>query len=87
MTASTTPDDGMPAEIDFSKGGRGKFHRAGATLHMPVYLDDEVQSFLTERARAKGMEVAVLVNSPLRKDIELIQSVAQQARPPHFLSG
>lgn len=77
MTASTTPDDGMPAEIDFSKGVRGKFHRAGATLRMPVYLDDEVQSFLAERARAKGVEVAALVNSLLRKDIELIQAVAK----------
>jgi len=77
MTASTTPDDGMPAEIDFSQGVRGKFHRPGAKLRMPVYLDDEVQSFLAEHARAKGVEVAALVNSLLRKDIELIQAATQ----------
>jgi hypothetical protein len=35
-------DDDMPTEIDFSKGVRGKFYHANATLNLPVYLDAEV---------------------------------------------
>jgi len=63
----------MPAKIDFSKGGRGKFHHPGEKLNLPVYLDDQVQMRLTALANAKGIELSVLVNDLLRKDIELIE--------------
>ncbi|MGC1508242.1 hypothetical protein [Ketobacter sp.] len=63
----------MPAEIDFSKGERGKFHRPGAKLNMPIYLDAQVQDVLAEIATAKGQELSTLVNELLKKDIELIQ--------------
>jgi hypothetical protein len=33
-------NDEMPAEIDFSKGVRGKFYRAGARMVLPVHLDE-----------------------------------------------
>lgn len=66
-------DDDMPAEIDFSKGTRGKFYRQGARLHLPVYLDDQVQDTLAKLAQAKGVELSALVNDLLRKDIELIE--------------
>jgi hypothetical protein len=72
-TPNTIPDDDMPAEIDFSKGVRGKFYRPGARLHLPVYLDDQVQTQLTALAHAKGVDLSVLVNDLLRKDIELIE--------------
>jgi hypothetical protein len=65
-------DDGMPAEIDFANGQRGKFHRPGTRLALPVYLDDQVQAALTALASAKGVELSNLVNDLLRKDIELI---------------
>jgi hypothetical protein len=66
-------DDDMPSEIDFSKGTRGKFHRPGAKLSLPVYLDDQVQATLSALATAKGIELSTLVNDLLRKDIELIE--------------
>jgi hypothetical protein len=66
-------DDDMPAEIDFSKGTRGKFFRPGAKLNLPVYLDDQVQSRLAALAEAKGVDFSVLVNDLLKKDIELIE--------------
>ena len=44
----------MPAEIDFSKGVRGKFYRPGMRLRLPIYLDDETQRYLADRAQAKG---------------------------------
>jgi hypothetical protein len=66
-------DDQMPAEIDFTHGTRGKFYRAGQKLHVPVYLDDPAQAWLTALANAKGVDLTVLVNDLLRKDIELIE--------------
>ena len=65
----------MKEEYDFSKGERGKFFRESAKLNLPVYLDDEVQSYLQERARSKGVEVAQFVNEMLRQDIKLIEAV------------
>ena len=69
----TPHDEDMPAEIDFSKGARGKFHRPDAKLSLPVYLDDQVQATLAALAQAKGVELSALVNDLLRKDIELIE--------------
>lgn len=65
----------MKEEYDFSKGERGKFFRENSKLNLPIYLDDEVQNYLQERARSKGVEVAQLVNEMLRRDIGLIEAV------------
>lgn len=73
MSQARTSDDDMPAEIDFAGGTRGKFYRPGATLNLPVYLDAEVRSRLTNLANAKGVDISTLVNAMLRKDIELIE--------------
>jgi len=74
-TQANPHDDDMPAEIDFSKGARGKFFKPGAQLNLPVYLEAEVQAYLADRAKARGIEVAQLVNELLKKDIELIEAV------------
>jgi len=74
-TQANSNDDDMPAEIDFSKGSRGKFFKPGTTLNLPVYLDAEVQAYLSARAKARGVDVGQLVNELLRKDIELIEAV------------
>jgi len=73
-TQATPQDDDMPDEIDFSKGTRGKFFTPAAALHLPVYLDAEVQAWLATRAHARGIEVDQLVNELLKKDIELIEA-------------
>lgn len=73
-TQATPLDDDMPAEIDFSKGSRGKFFKPGAQINLPVYLEAEVQAYLADRAKARGIEVAQLVNELLKKDIELIEA-------------
>lgn len=67
-------NDNMPVEIDFSKGVRGKFFRPGMRLRLPIYLDDETQRYLVDRAKAKGVDLAALVNQLLKKDIELIEA-------------
>jgi hypothetical protein len=74
MGTQASPHDDMPAEIDFSKGVRGKFFKPGAAVNLPVYLDAEVQAYLSARAQARGVEVGQLVNELLKKDIELIEA-------------
>jgi predicted HicB family RNase H-like nuclease len=64
----------MKDEYDFSKAERGKFFRKEAALKIPVYLDPEVRRFLSERAKAKGVEVNDLVNDLLKRDIEMIEA-------------
>ena len=65
----------MRAEYDFSKGERGKFYRPGATLRLPVHLDETVYKYFSERAQAKGVDISQLINELLKKDIELIEGV------------
>ena len=43
--------DDMPAQIDFSKGVRGKFYRPGMRLRLPIYLGDEYPA-LSHRSRS-----------------------------------
>lgn len=74
MNAQTVNDDNeMPAEIDFTGGRRGQFHKAGAQLNLPVYLDQKVQATLAALASAKGVDYSALINDLLKKDIELIE--------------
>ena len=57
-----------------------KVNVASSTMRMPdsfrpVYLEEDVQRYLDERAESKGMEVSQLVNEMLRRDIALIETV------------
>jgi hypothetical protein len=66
--------DEMPDEIDFSGGIRGKFYRAGVRLNLPIYLDRDVLSYLSQVAAKKGLPVSEIVNDLLKKDIAIIES-------------
>jgi hypothetical protein len=66
----------IPAEIDFSNGIRGKFCDPNERLDLPIYLDADVQAYLAERAKSRGIEVSELVNELLKKDIELIEAAS-----------
>ena len=68
-------DDDMPTEIDFSGGERGKFFKPSADLRLPIYLDNSVELYLSKKANAKGVELSVLVNELLKKEIEIIESI------------
>jgi len=74
-----THDEDMPDEIDFSNGVRGKLYRPATKLNLPVYLDSEVRARLAALASDKGVDVSVLVNDLIRKDIELIEMARQSA--------
>lgn len=69
MDVDDTKASDMKEEYDFSQGQRGKFYHPEATISIPVYLDEDIESWLAEKARATGVEVQQLVNELLRKDI------------------
>ena len=77
MNATTNhpDDDDMPAEIDFSKGVRGKFYHADAKLKLPVYLDADVQAYLAAIASKKGIPLSELANDLLKREIGIIEAV------------
>ena len=65
----------MKEEYDFSNAERGKFYRPDTQLNIPVYLDQDVENWFAEKAKAKGVNLQSLINELLRKDISLIQEV------------
>jgi len=65
----------MKKQYDFSKGVRGKFYSPDAVFRLPVYLNEDVQSWLTAKAQSKGIELSDLVNDLLKKEIEIIETV------------
>ncbi len=63
----------MEAEYDFSKGVRGKFYNKDATFHLPIYLEPEVENFVTKLAKEKNLNLSEIVNMLLLKDKEFGQ--------------
>ena len=64
----------MKTHYDFSKGVRGKFYRADAALSLPVYLAEDVRSYLSRKADEEGVDLSDLVNDLLKREIDLIES-------------
>lgn len=65
----------MKDEYDFTSAERGRFYRTDVQLNIPVYLDQDVESWFSEKAKLKGVNLQSLINELLRKDISLIQEV------------
>ena len=65
----------MKPEYDFSKGVRGKFFRKDAEVRLPIYLNADVQAYLAERAAQKGIPLGEMVNTLLKQEIQIIESV------------
>ena len=64
----------MKTDYDFSKGERGKFFQPDAVFHFPVYLEPDVDEFLSKLAEKKQTDIQELVNEWLRANIRLVQS-------------
>jgi macrodomain Ter protein organizer (MatP/YcbG family) len=64
----------MKDEYDFARAQRARFYRPDAVFTPPVHLEPEVLAFLTARAEARGVTLSELVNSLLKKHIELIEA-------------
>jgi len=55
---------------------RGKFYSTGAGLHVPVYLDLDLQGRLLAIAIRKGVSLSDLVSQLLRREIEIAEVLA-----------
>ncbi len=66
----------MKKEYDFSKAERGKFYRKNVAINLPVYLDDEVKTFIAEIAEKKHTDLTQVVNDLLRSDIGLAHAMS-----------
>ena len=68
-------DNEMKDEYDFSQSVRGKFYREDANFNLPIYLDTELQNFITKIAKEQKTTITQIVNNLLFKDKELIELV------------
>ena len=64
----------MKPEYDFSKAARGKFYHPNAVFSFPIYLEPDVNDFMSQIAETKHIELQELVNEWLRTNIKLVQS-------------
>ncbi|MBU2637045.1 MAG: hypothetical protein KJ963_08190 [Bacteroidetes bacterium] len=65
----------MKKEYDFSKGVRGKFYRANASMNLPIYLDADVAKFVQEFAKRKRVDTQTVVNKLLRSNKEKVEQL------------
>ena len=65
----------MKSEYDFTKGDRGKFYDPNAVFNIPIYLEPDVDEIMHHLAVEKGIDLQELVNSWLRANIQLVQSI------------
>ena len=65
----------MRKEYDFSKGERGKFYHPDLKLNIPIYLDEEVSTFVEKIASKKGVDRSSVVNELLKGDIKLAEAM------------
>jgi hypothetical protein len=65
----------MKSEYDFSIGERGKFYHPDAEFSFPVYLEPDVNDFMSQLADEREVDLQELVNEWLRANIKLVQSI------------
>jgi len=65
----------MKREYDFSKGVRGRILPPNAEIRLPIYLSADVQAYFIERAALKGVPLGKMVNTLLKQEIKIIESV------------
>ncbi|MBM4465747.1 MAG: hypothetical protein FJ014_09390 [Chloroflexi bacterium] len=68
----------MREQYDFSQAERGEFYHPDAVFSFPVYLEPDVDDFMSRLADEKGLDLQRLVNDWLRVNIQLLQSVQQR---------
>lgn len=61
----------IPEIEDWSKGQRGRFFRPGSSRRIPIYLDQDVEAFLIQRAEQRHVDASTLANELLRKNAKL----------------
>ena len=76
MNNQPLEDDGMPAEIDFSKGARGLHHvPSEARVLMPASIERSVWEYFSGKAQQKGVDLSELLTEVLKRDIEINEAL------------
>jgi hypothetical protein len=76
MSNQPIEDNGMPAEIDFSKGVRGLHHiPPGAKVLMPVSIEKSVWAYFSGKAEERGIQLSELLTEVLKRDIEINEAL------------
>lgn len=63
----------MRKHYDFTKASQGKMYRPAEKLRIPVYLDNDVEQGLTSAKKGGRANLSEIVNSILRKELEVAQ--------------
>lgn len=65
----------MKKEYDFTNAEQGKFYRPMEQLEIPVYIDKNIQKVIVSVADKSNKSISELVNTLLKNDIEIAQSL------------
>ncbi len=65
----------MKKEYDFTDAQQGKFYRPIEKLEIPIYIDKDIQKVIVSVADKSNKTISELVNSLLKNDIEIAQSL------------
>jgi hypothetical protein len=65
----------MKKEYDFSKAVKGKFYVPAEEIETPIYLDKKVRIFYQNAAKSKNIQLGKMINSVLKKDIEIYKNI------------
>ena len=66
----------MKDEYDFSKATRGKFYKKNSEIHIPIYLEPDLESHFIKLAKQKKQTLNDVINSILSKDLEIAELVS-----------
>ena len=76
MNNQPCQNDGMPAEIDFSKAVRGTHHvHSGAKVFLPASIEKDVWEYFAGKAEQRGVELPTLLTEVLRREIEINEAL------------
>ena len=65
----------MKKEYDFTNAVKGKFYTNVEDMEIPVYLDKTIMEFYSTAAQNKKTTLNKLVNSILKKEMEILKSI------------
>ncbi len=68
----------MKREYDFSKAEQGKFYRPIEDLELPIYLDKKIKKFFIKKALDNNVELDKVINTILRKEMEMLEEIGAQ---------
>lgn len=66
----------MKDEYDFSKAEQGKFFVPLEEIQVPIYLDQDVFLYLSQKCDFDADKIRNLINDWLRKDIEIAKRIS-----------